>query len=192
MPKSNLKIGVHIDILKPQGNPEKLTAKSLRWLLSTGRYIFIFVELVVLIAFILRFRLDADFAEKKEAIEQQIPYIQSLKPYEILIREAQLKISTILASKSDSSSYPVVLKKISEQMPLDVRLINIEIQKEVSKLNFTINGQAQDHNSVRSFVQGLKQDSSFSDINLISIGLDEGKINFNLKGSAKISEGINL
>src|SRR3990167_2341698 len=112
MPKKTLKTGINLDLLKPQSNPEKITVKVFRWLLSTGRYIFIFVEAIVLIAFILRFKLDADLAEKKEAIEQQIPYIESLKPYEVLIRESQLKISTMRASKSEVIDYPQTLKKI--------------------------------------------------------------------------------
>lgn len=192
MPKKILKIGINLDLLKPQSNPEKLAIKLFRWLLSTGRYIFILVEVIVLIAFILRFKLDADLAEKKEAIEQQIPYIESLRPYEILIRQTQLKISTILASKSDLVDYPLVLKKIADQTPLSVKLISLNMQKEVSKVTFTMNAEAQNHNDVTSFVQGLKLDPSFSDINLTGIGLDQGTITFTLTGSSQISKGVNL
>ncbi|MBI2018301.1 PilN domain-containing protein [Candidatus Daviesbacteria bacterium] len=192
MPKKNLKIGINLDLLKPQSNPEKLAVKVFRWLLSTGRYIFILVEVIVFIAFILRFKLDADLADKKEAIEQQIPYIESLGPYEILIRQTQLKISTILAAKSDFVNYPLVFKKIADQTPLGIKLISLNMQKEVGKITFTMNAEAQNNNDVTSFVQGLKQDSSFSDINLTSIDLDQRTITFTLTGSSKISKGVNL
>ena len=192
MPKKNLKIGINLDLLKPQSNPEKITVILLRWLLSSGRYIFIFVEIIVMIAFILRFRLDADLAAKKEAIEAQIPYIESLRGDEILIRQTQLKISTILASKSDALDYPLILKKISDQIPQGVRLISLNMQKGVGKVAFTMNATAQNNNDVTSFTQGLKQDQSFSDINLAGIGLDRGIITFTLTGSAKISKGVNL
>ena len=62
---------INLDLLRPQSSPEKLFSRLLRWLLSTGRYIFIFVEALVLIVFISRFKLDDDLASKKEAIEQQ-------------------------------------------------------------------------------------------------------------------------
>src|SRR5688500_12046830 len=96
MPKpESPKLVINLDLLKPQSDPEKILVKFIRWLLKAGRYIFIFVEAIVLIAFITRFKLDEDLASKKEAIEQQIPYIESLKPYEILIRQNQLKLATI-------------------------------------------------------------------------------------------------
>src|SRR3989344_3939157 len=103
MPKpKSTKLIINFDLLKPQSNPEKTSVKILRWLLSTGRYIFIFVEAVVLIAFITRFKLDEDLASKNEAIKQQVPYIQSLKSTENLIRQTQLKIASINSIKNSN------------------------------------------------------------------------------------------
>ena len=192
MPKKNLKIGINLDLLKPQSNPEKLPLKLFRWLLSTGRYLFIVVEAIVLLAFILRFKLDADLASKKEAIEQQIPYIESLKPYEILIRQTQLKISTILTARSDLIDYPVILKKIADQTPIGVKLIGLNMEKEVGKVTFSMNGETQNNNDVTSLVEGLKQDSSFSDVNLTSIGLEQGIIHFTLSGVTQTNKGVSL
>ena len=192
MPKKNLKIGINLDLLKPQSNPEKLPLKLFRWLLSTGRYLFIVVEAIVLLAFILRFKLDADLASKKEAIEQQIPYIESLKPYEILIRQTQLKISTILTARSDLIDYPVILKKIADQTPIGVKLIGLNMEKGVGKVTFSMNGETQNNNDVTSLVEGLKQDSSFSDVNLTSIGLEQGIIHFTLSGVTQTNKGVSL
>ena len=102
MPKSRPKLTIKLNLLRPQSNPEKLPLKLIRWLLYSGRYIFILVNALVLIAFGARFKLDGDLASKKEAIEEQIPYIESLKLYEILIRETQLKLSTIEGTKKSS------------------------------------------------------------------------------------------
>ena len=192
MPKKNLKIGINLDLLKPQSNPEKLPIKLLRWLLSTGRYLFILVEAIVLIAFILRFKLDADLASKKEAIEQQIPYIESLKPYEILIRLTQLKISTILTSRQELIDYPAILKRIADQTPFGVKLISLNMEKGVGKVTFTMNAQAINNNDITGFIEGLKQDSDFSDINLTSIGLEQGIIRFTLTGISQTNKGVSL
>lgn len=192
MPKKSLKLGINLDLLKPQSNPEKLPIKLFRWLLSTGRYLFIVVEVVVLIAFITRFKFDADLASKKEAIEQQIPYIESLKPYEILIRQTQLKISTILTARADLIDYPVILKKIADQTPTGVKIIGLNMEKGVGKVTFSMNGEAQNNNDITSFVEGLKQDSTFSDVNLTSIGLEQGIIRFTLAGISKVGKGVSL
>ncbi len=64
MSKSKVKLAIHLNLLKPQSNPEQLPIKLFRWLLLSGRYIFVFVEALVLIAFAARFKLDADIATR--------------------------------------------------------------------------------------------------------------------------------
>lgn len=190
MAKKNLpKLGIHLNLLKPQNNPEKIFVKLVRWLLSTGRYIFIFVEGVVLLAFISRFKLDADLASKKEAIDQQIPYIESLRPYELTIRQTQLKLATIDTIKTSSPNFGEILKKIANQTPLGVRVVSINLQKNVSQVTIQINGQSQNNSDLSIFLAGLKQDPNFSDVNIVSISLEKGLINFSIAASFKQTAG---
>lgn len=189
MPKpQNPKLAIHLDLLHPQSSPEKLPVKLIRWLLSTGRFIFVFVEALVLLAFIARFKLDADLASKKEAIEQQIPYIESLKPYEILIRQTQLKLSTIDTIKTNSMDYPVILKKIADQTPVGVKIVSLNIGKNIDSATVQINAQVQTNNDLTSFTAGLKEDPIFSDVNLTSVGLEQGVINFTVSTSVKLTQ----
>lgn len=185
MAKKLPKLGVHLNLLKPQSNPEKIFVKGFRWLLSTGRFIFIFVEALVLIAFIARFKLDADISSKKEAIEQQIPYIESLKPYEILIRQTQLKLSTINTIKDNSPSFSNVLKKVSDETPKNVTIATINLENQVKGISVQITGQSQNNNDLTIFFLGLKQDPSFSDVNFTSIGFEKGIINFSIATTYK-------
>lgn len=189
MPKSKPKITINLDLLKPQSNPQKLLIKILHWLLSSGRYIFIFVETIVLIAFFTRFKLDADLAAKKEAIEEQIPYIESLKPDEITIRQTQLQLSTIKAFYSDRPDYPQILKKIADNTPLAVKITILNLERVVGKVTIKITAQAQSNNDVATFISGLRSDSAFSDVNLASAGLEEGLIKFTLDATANIQAG---
>lgn len=184
---------IHLDLLKPQGSPEKLPIRFLRWLLSTGRYILIFVEALVLIAFILRFKLDADIADVKEKIENQIPYIKTLHPYEILVRQTQLKLSTIGSFNSSNIDYSQILKKIADQIPISVTLLSLSLERTVDKISIQINGQAQNNNDLAAFQFGMRGDRFFSDVNLSSVGLEEGIIHFTIKATASVSgEGQSL
>lgn len=186
MPKAAPKIRILLDLLKPQSKPEELSIRLMKWLLSTGRYIFIFVEAVVLLAFIARFKLDADLASKKEAIEEQIPYIESLRPFEILIRQTQLKLSTITAFNQNVADYPQILKRISDQIPTGVKILSLNLTKDVSKITIQINAQTQTNNDLNLFVAGMKADPTFSDVTLTSVGLDQGITRFTVNASAKI------
>lgn len=189
MPKpQNPKLAIHLDLLHPQSNPEKLPVRLIRWLLSTGRFIFVFVEALVLLAFIARFKLDADLASKKEAIEQQIPYIESLKPYEIFIRQTQLKLSTIDSIKTNSMDYSVILKKIADQTPVGVKIVSLNLKKNIDSTTVQINAQAQTNNALTVFTTGLKGDPIFSDVNLTSVGLEQGVINFSVSASVKLTQ----
>lgn len=188
MPKSKTpKLTIHLDLLKPQSNPEKLAVKLIRWLLSTGRYIFIFVEALVLIAFIARFKLDADLQENKESIEQQIPYIESLKPFEVLIRQTQFKLSTIGTFYKTYADYPKILKEIADQTPAGVKIIGLNLESGVSKVTINLNAQSQTHNDLKIFLSGLSTGQLFSDVAITSIGFEKGSLNFSLSAQVKLA-----
>lgn len=184
MPKpSSPKLKIHFDLLRPQSNPVKLPVKIIRWLLSTGRYIFIFVEGLVLIAFVARFKLDADLTNLNESIEEQIPYIESLKAYEVRIRQTQMKLASIDNIKQNSADYNQVLKKIAAQTPFGVKISNLTFDKTPGKVTIQINGQASSNIDVSTLVSGIKSDNYFSDVNLLSVSIEEGIIKFSINAS---------
>lgn len=187
MPKSpnSKKLTIHLDLLKPQSNPEQILVKLMRWLLSSGRFIFVFVEALVLIAFVARFKLDADLAANKEAIDQQIPYIESLKSSEILIRQTQSKLSAISSFKSGYTDYSQILKKIADQTPTGVRIINLNLQKNVAIITLNLNGEALNNNELAAFVDGLRQDPSFAGVTIKSLGLEKNTLNFSVSAQVK-------
>lgn len=187
MPKNKSRLLINLNLLKPQSNPEKFLVKLFHWLLSSGRYIFVFVEALVLIAFGARFKLDADLAAKKEAIEEQIPYIESLKPYEILIRQTQLKLSTIGNIKRDSPNWSAVLKKIADQTPVNTKIISINIGKNAGNATIHLSGQTPNSADLTSFVAGLKEDNTFTDAGIASVGMEGGIIKFTIDASANLT-----
>lgn len=194
MPAKNPKLLILLDLLRPQGSPEKLPVKFLRWLLSSGRYTLIFVEALVLVAFITRFKLDADLANTKEAIEQEVPFIESLKAYEILIRQNQLKLSTIAAFRVNTPDYPQILRRIADQTPAGVKITSLRLDKSVGKVTVVVTAQSQTNNDLSNFITGLKGDRYFSQVNLASVGLEQGLIRFVVNADAKLKtiDGKNL
>ena len=187
MPKQSLnKLRINFDLLRPQSNPVKLPVKIIRWLLSSGRYIFIFVEGLVLIAFVARFKLDADLTNLNDSIEEQIPYIESLKAYEVRIRQTQLKLTTIDNINQNSADYGQVLKKIAAQTPSGVKINNLTFDKSAGKVNIQINGQATSNINISTLVSGIKSDNYFSDVNLASVGVEEGVIKFSISAGGSI------
>lgn len=187
MPKPRPKLAINLNLLKPQSNPEKLPVKLVHWLLSSGRYIFVVVNALVLIAFGARFKLDADLADKKAKIEEQIPYIESLKPYEILIRETQLKLSTIDNIKKSSQDWSIILKKVADQTPAGVKIVGINIKKDVGAATVNITGQTLISSDLTGFIAGLKKEDIFREVNLVGVELEQGVVKFTIDASAKLA-----
>lgn len=185
MPKGP-KLVINIDLLKPQSSPEKIWITFTRWLFSAGRYILVFVELIVLAAFLARFQFDAQLASLKEAIEEQIPYVESLRPYEVLVKQLQLKISTIKDINQTSADYSTILKKIADQTPQGLKISNLTLEKNIGKIVIQMTGEARSNSDLSTFVAGLREDKSFIDVGLTGVGLEEGLIRFSVAASANI------
>lgn len=178
---------INLNLLYPQGLPQKLPVKFLKWLLSFGRYIAVFVEIIVLVAFALRFKLDGDLVKINEEINQQIPFIESLAQKEALIRHTQFKIETIKKTYDESASWKTIFTNIADQTPGGISLKSVVVNKpeKATNLQFTLNGQAITNNDLALFLYGLNEEKTFIGVNLTNLGFDQGVINFTIKGGLK-------
>lgn len=182
MPKGTFNFLIHLNLLKPQGEKQKIVANLLNWLLSAGRYIVIFIEIIVLSAFLLRFKLDYDIANIKEKIDEQIPFIQSLKSDETLIKKVQFQLNTIRNIRQEDPDFTIILKKVTDQMPQNINVTNINMEKTGAVITFKIIGTSQNEIGLATLILGLKEDKSLSNIDLASISIEQNLINFTING----------
>lgn len=191
MPKISPKIILRLNLLRPQSNPEKISVRVIHWLLSSGRFIIVLVELLVLAAFVGRFKLDADLSSTQEAIDNQLPYIESMKADELLIRQTQLQLATI-KSNTTSADYAQILKEIGSQTPMSATITYLNLEKKSGLVEIKITGSAQSSAALSTFVNGLKSDKNFSNVNLASLALDQGMVNFSITCSSSLVSGRKL
>ena len=180
MQKKSAKNLINLDLLKPQNEPQKIFFQMLRWILSSGRFLIIFVEILVLATFILRFKFDADILATKEAIEEQVPFIESLQSDEDLIRRTQFQISTIRNIKQENPAYHLILQKIASQTPNGVTLRNLSLQKQTGNVEIKMSGTTSSNINLTGFLIGLKKDSFFKNVNLTSTSFEQDVINFSI------------
>jgi hypothetical protein len=192
MPKKSALGNIYIDILKPQSQKQKAAIQGLNWLLSAGRYLIIFVELIVLGAFLTRFKLDADIAATKEAINKQIPFIKQQNPQELLIRKTQFQLATIKDIKFNSIDYLIILKRISDQTPAGIVLDNVGVTNDEGKVLVKMAGTAKNNSELSTLIRALKKDGSFPDANITSIEFDSGTLNFTINSTYKNPGSKNL
>lgn len=186
MPKTVQQIKLNLNLLHPQGIPLKLPAKILKWLLSFGRYIGIIVEILVLVTFAARFKLDADLADINEKINQQIPFIENLKTQEQLVKQTQFKIAVIKKNLNLSPSWQNILDKLSAQIPKGTTLNSLSFDhSKTSELQFKMVGLASSNNDLAILLNGLKKEPTFKDIHLAALNLDDSGLNFTITGAVK-------
>lgn len=173
-----------INLLIHKGEQVKLYVKLIRWLLSSGRFIVVLVELVVIGAFVMRYKLDADLIDLQEKINDQIPYIKSLQEDEIQIRKLQFQLSTIKQTRNDSQIYAFALTELATKTPKNIKLNSVAFDQTQSfpKVTMLITGQTPSNLELSAFIKALQKDEAFTDINLTNISF-EGQTTFTITGS---------
>lgn len=184
-PKSPAQNLLKVNLLIHKGDQSQMAAKLLKWILSSGRFIVIFVELIVISAFIYRYKLDTDLADIQEKINNQIPYLESMADAERQIRQTHFQLQTISQLKRENPHYTEAINKIAKNIPKNTQLnnLNLELVSPSPKVKFIISGQAPANtNGLSAFIKALKKDPSFSEVNLTNIAF-ENNIKFTITGT---------
>ncbi|MFA5932709.1 MAG: PilN domain-containing protein [Microgenomates group bacterium] len=183
----------NVNLLIHRGEEEKLYAKLIKWALSSGRFIVIFVEIITISAFVYRYKLDGDLADLQDQIKTQAAYITNLKSDEQLIRNAQFQISSLSKLKSEKADFISPLESFNTIIPKSMRITNITFDRNLAypKSSFSITGQSPSNLELSVFIKSLQQNHSFSDVNLTNISF-ETQTNFTITGNLTgAKSGIN-
>lgn len=173
-----------VNLLISKEEQLKLPARLIKWILSSGRFIVIFVEIVTIGAFVLRYKLDAELLDIQDQINDQIPYIQSLKQNEMVIRQTQLQLSTIHQIKNNNPNYAAIFAHIAALTPYNTKLTSIALDRAQSfpKTTLTISGQTPSNLEISTLVKTLQKDPFFAEVTLSNISF-EGQVTFTITGS---------
>src|SRR3989338_1167782 len=173
-----------INLLIHKEEQVKLYERLLRWLLSSGRFIVVLVELVTIGAFVARYKLDAELADLQDNIKDKVPYIEALKADEALIRQTQFQLSTIKQTRNESPDFVQTISKIATLTPKNIKITNISLDRAQSfpKSLFTISGATPSNIELSVFISSLQKGPSFAEVTLTNISF-EGQTIFTLTGS---------
>jgi Tfp pilus assembly protein PilN len=159
-----------INLLAQDEFSNSIIGKFLLWALSIGRYIVVFTELIVIISFLSRFKLDRDLTDLNEEINRQKAIILSYGDLEENIRFIQTQIEA--AEKVDNLIKPhEVLTILEKTMPPDIKLSKLQIGEE----EFQLAGTALSATGLNSFVTALTTQPNITEVTMGSISSkDEG------------------
>lgn len=179
-----------INLLPRDEFEKKPFGKLLIWALNVGRWIVVFTELIVILAFLSRFKLDRDLVDLYESIKAKQTIITSYSTFEKDFRFLQNRL--LLTSKIDSGNFSAVnlISSVSQFTPVDVALSKVALSEGV----VTISGAALSEAGLKTFLKGLSQFSLLTDISLANVTKQkegEGSIQFSLTAKLKTPGGKN-
>lgn len=169
--------------LLPQSTPS-LSERFFSFLLTYGRFIIIGTEVIVLTAFVLRFKLDRDFIDLHDRIKQQEAIVRSLASVEQRSRKLQERLSYIASLNQKGEGGKEILRDIPSFVPTNVVFETLSIQDK----KLTIGAKTLSGEGLSSFVRRMRGNTRFSDIALDNVTRDEsigGQIRFTVSASFK-------
>lgn len=182
---------LRLNIFRTQDEQINLINRVLPWLLSSGKFILIFVELIVIGGFMMRYLLDSQISDLDNQISSEVNYIKARKNDEQQIRLTQFQLANIRQVKNSNLDFPTILSKISQFTPQTASLTSIDLNKTADSPFYvlTITGKATTPTEVSAFVAALAQDSTFSNIDIASIAYDKQSIVFSIIGNVIPNKG---
>jgi Tfp pilus assembly protein PilN len=172
-----------INLLPDREFAGTITGRVLSWIISTFRVIVIATEILVMIAFLSRFWLDAQNTDLNEELDQKKAILSASLDFERQFKDTQkrLKIFADITANKAESSY---LSLIGNQLPPDVSLTNVaKVGNDIEIQGFTASEQ-----SAQQFVVNLQSTNIFSDVSLNTVTsnqLNPGLLSFTIKTSTE-------
>jgi Tfp pilus assembly protein PilN len=172
--------------LLPEANFEDTTTgRVLSWILSTFRIIVIVTEIIVMVAFLSRFWLDAQNTDLNDEIENKTNVLTSSQDFEKEFRETQNKLKVFSELTKNQGVYAETLKILASYLPPDLYLTSATLEGSTLK----VEGSTSNEVSVQQLIVNLSSTEKLHNLKLNELATDPKEANiFNFKISAQFLE----
>lgn len=170
MPLKIKKKEPEINLLPSKSFSETVTGRVLSWVISTFRTIVIVTELLVMVAFLSRFWLDAKINDQEEEIANKKAAISSTIQFEQEFRALQSKLEVYKKITSLSPPISDWLEIITSSLPVDVYLTSINYS---TKNGLVIEGLSSNEIGIQQLVTNIQSKEYFKGVSLTEIKANE-------------------
>lgn len=172
-----------INLLPEDPLASSFGGRFLRWGLSVGRYIVMATELVVILAFLSRFKLDREVTDLNEAIAEKQTVVAAYEQVEIDYRTLAKKIGAMATFKTGSVEPVVVLDQLAKVTPWEVTFSSIELTDKELRLQGTTASERGLNTLLKLLVKEGFKDLRVDQVS--SLGEGGGGVGFKLTMSPK-------
>jgi Tfp pilus assembly protein PilN len=169
---------------------DTLLGKIMVWSIQVGRYIIVFTEIIVIMSFASRFKLDRDLTDLTAQISQKKSIVASFGDVEARTRRIQDQVSTVQKIVTDKNAV-YYLDKLSLRIPTGIALTQLAYEGEL----VSFSGKADTSGTLASLIASLQQEQSFSSVSVERINSGDANdptvqfsMRINLPGSANAKD----
>jgi len=159
------KIKGQINLLPQEEFAGTTFGRTLKWAMSTFRIIVIATEMVVMIAFLSRFWLDARNSDLNDLIKQKTAVLASQSDFEKEFKNTQKKLSIFSSLTAEAGTASKILGNITSYLPSDIYLITYAFNGESAQ----VKGAAQSEISIAQFMVNLEKSEAFDKVTLTNL-----------------------
>jgi hypothetical protein len=156
-----------INLLPEMGFETTTTGRILSWILSTFRIIVIVTEIIVMIAFLSRFWLDAQNTDLKEEIEQKQAVLTASVSFEKNFKDTQKRLEIFSELSKEEGKVTEVLSTATSYLPLSEDLFLSSFT--VNSTGIIIEGTSPNEQSIHQYIVNLVSSDKFNEIGLVSL-----------------------
>ncbi|MBL7159797.1 PilN domain-containing protein [Candidatus Microgenomates bacterium] len=172
-----------INLLSKKDLEEKALGRFLKWSLSFGRYIIVGTEIIVLIAFFSRFKLDRQLTDLHEAINQKEVIVQFNLDFENKSRNIQQQLAEIKNIEKDYNLSLQLLNFLEKNLPKDIAFKTLTL----SQGKISLAGTSLSNSSFIDFLARIRASEKFSQVILQDLSR-KGEEELEFKLSAEINK----
>jgi len=121
--------GKPINLLPPTDFEMSFWGKFLKWAVTAGRYIIIVTELVVIVAFLSRFKLDQDVADLVNTLEAEKNVLEAQQSTEAEFRRVQARLASVGQMVSSQLEARNKAEMVAAKIPLEVKLLSMRLEE---------------------------------------------------------------
>lgn len=181
------KPAINVNLITQDEFSNSFVGKFMLWALSIGRYIVVFTELIVILSFLSRFKLDRDLTDLNEQIAHYKAIVLSYGDLESTILNVQ-KRTAIVKAANDGLLPSDFFTLLETTMPIDVKISQANFdQNSISIVASSLSPQG-----FAQFMNALTKNELVDHIEVNSIASkdQDQSINFNIVAILKNSAPI--
>lgn len=140
----------------------------MKWGLSTGRYLVILTELVVIAAFLSRFKLDQDYADLGDKINGKKAVLTAMAETEKRFRLAQERLEAagkIIGGQLEAANE---IEEVTAKVPVGVVLTDLAVSNKV----ISVTGSADKTDEIGVFLSRLAGGGGWKSVRVTSLSAD--------------------